>query len=162
MTAQTLGQTAEPNQTLQGLRRKRGVVFDVSTRSSCCLNLASISDINRSLGPGLVVIVWCPPSRPTSTSRTKRPVSQLAYQPYPYTRRFQPFADPEIYIPPSHADNMAQRLIACYQWIKTAGGKGTSLYTKISNRGAPYKKVVGEPKLAQNQDLYNDNVPLLD
>ncbi|PTB69513.1 hypothetical protein BBK36DRAFT_1111761 [Trichoderma citrinoviride] len=57
---------------------------------------------------------------------------------------------------------MAQRLIACYQWIKTAGGKSTSLYTRFSNRGAPYKKIAGEPKRAQNQELYNDNIPLLD
>ncbi|UKZ72796.1 hypothetical protein TrVFT333_000432 [Trichoderma virens FT-333] len=51
---------------------------------------------------------------------------------------------------------MAQRLIACYQWIKAAGGRG-NLYTKISNRGSSYKKIAGEPTLAQNQDLYNDN-----
>ncbi|TFB04193.1 hypothetical protein CCMA1212_003990 [Trichoderma ghanense] len=57
---------------------------------------------------------------------------------------------------------MAQRLIACYQWIKTAGGKSTSLYARISNRSAPYKKIAGEPKLAQNQDMFNDNVPLLE
>ncbi|ETS03026.1 hypothetical protein M419DRAFT_77110 [Trichoderma reesei RUT C-30] len=57
---------------------------------------------------------------------------------------------------------MAQRLSACFQWIKTAGGKSTSLYTRISNRGAPYKKIAGEPKLGQNHDLYNDNVPLLE
>ncbi|PTB78579.1 hypothetical protein M440DRAFT_1399728 [Trichoderma longibrachiatum ATCC 18648] len=57
---------------------------------------------------------------------------------------------------------MAQRLIACFQWIKTAGGKSTSLYTRISNRGAPYKKVVGEPTLARDHDLFNDNVPLLE
>ncbi|KAL5093010.1 hypothetical protein Trisim1_011806 [Trichoderma cf. simile WF8] len=56
---------------------------------------------------------------------------------------------------------MAQRLVACYQWIKAAGGR-SSLYNKISNRGTLYKKIVGEPALAQNQDHFNDNVPLLD
>lgn len=56
---------------------------------------------------------------------------------------------------------MAQRLVACYRWIKAASG-GSHLYAKISNRGTPYKKLSKEPALVKGQDIFGDNAPLLE
>lgn len=60
-----------------------------------------------------------------------------------------------------HAISMAQRLVACYRWIKAASG-GSHLYAKISNRGTPYKKLSKEPTLIKGQDVFGDNTPLLE
>ncbi|KAL9471286.1 hypothetical protein ACSS6W_009227 [Trichoderma asperelloides] len=56
---------------------------------------------------------------------------------------------------------MAQRIVACYRWIKAAGGR-SHLYAKISNKGTPYKKIPQEPTLVKGQDVFGDNTPLLD
>jgi hypothetical protein len=56
---------------------------------------------------------------------------------------------------------MAQRIAACYRWIKAASG-GSHLYAKISNRGTPYKKLSKEPTLIKGQDVFGDNTPLLE
>jgi hypothetical protein len=56
---------------------------------------------------------------------------------------------------------MAQRLVACYQWIKAAGVRN-NLYLKISSRSTSYKKMSQEPTLANNKDAFGDHVPLLD
>lgn len=56
---------------------------------------------------------------------------------------------------------MAQRIIACYRWIKAASG-GSHLYSKISNRSTPYKKISQEPALVKGHDVFGDNIPLLE
>ncbi|PTB42213.1 hypothetical protein M441DRAFT_136592 [Trichoderma asperellum CBS 433.97] len=56
---------------------------------------------------------------------------------------------------------MAQRIVACYRWIKAAGGR-SHLYAKISNKGTPYKKIPQEPTLVKGQDVFGDNTPLLE